>query len=202
MEDHRKRVWIGWKRNHKTQPGNICLYDSLGQWIGNISQKGKIVADQSVSFNADVYCIYEDKDHNIWMGTREDGLFLFRFQGEDNYQVTCYLPDKDNPYSISSKSIFSILQDSSGRIWIGTFGGGINLVESASAGGDLRFVHYGNILNNYPIHVCEKVRCLYEVADGVILIGTTGGLLSCSTDFSRPEEIRFFIMFVMSVIPV
>ena len=108
MEDHRKRVWIGWKRNHKTQPGNICLYDSLGQWIGNISQKGKIVADQSVSFNADVYCIYEDKDHNIWMGTREDGLFLFRFQGEDNYQVTCYLPDKDNPYSISSKSIFSI----------------------------------------------------------------------------------------------
>ena len=192
MEDHRKRVWIGWKRNHKTQPGNICLYDSLGQWIGNISQKGKIVADQSVSFNADVYCIYEDKDHNIWMGTREDGLFLFRFQGEDNYQVTCYLPDKDNPYSISSKSIFSILQDSSGRIWIGTFGGGINLVESASAGGDLKFVHYGNILNNYPIHVCEKVRCLYEVADGVILIGTTGGLLSCSTDFSRPEEIRFF----------
>ena len=103
MEDHRKRVWIGWKRNHKTQPGNICLYDSLGQWIGNISQKGKIVADQSVSFNADVYCIYEDKDHNIWMGTREDGLFLFRFQGEDNYQVTCYLPDKDNPYSIYSK---------------------------------------------------------------------------------------------------
>ena len=66
------------------------------------------MADQSVSFNADVYCIYEDKDHNIWMGTREDGLFLFRFQGEDNYQVTCYLPDKDNPYSISSKSIFSI----------------------------------------------------------------------------------------------
>ena len=52
------------------------------------------MADQSVSFNADVYCIYEDKDHNIWMGTREDGLFLFRFQGEDNYQVTCYLPDK------------------------------------------------------------------------------------------------------------
>ena len=26
----------------------------------------------------------------------------------------------------------------------------------------------------------------------MILIGTTGGLLSCSTDFSRPEEIRFF----------
>ena len=192
MEDHRKRVWIGWKRNHKTQPGNICLYDSLGHWMGNISQEGKIVTDQSVSFNADVYCIYEDKDHNIWMGTREDGLYLFRFKGEDNYQVTCCLPDKNNPYSISSKSIFSILQDSAGRIWIGTFGGGINLVESVSAEGNLKFVHSGNVLNNYPIHVCEKVRCLHETVDGVILIGTTGGLLSCSTDFSRPEAIRFF----------
>lgn len=192
LEDHRKRIWIGWKRNHKTQPGNICLYDSLGNWIGNVSQTGKIVADKSVSFNADVYCIYEDKNHNIWMGTRENGLYLFRYKGENNYQVTYYLPDKDNPYSISSKSIYSILQDSTGCIWIGTFGGGINLVKSVPAEGGLKFVHSGNILNNYPIHVCEKVRCLYEANNGVILIGTTGGLLSCSTDFSRPEAIRFF----------
>lgn len=192
MEDHRKRVWIGWKRNHKSQPGNICLYDSLGQWIGNVSKEGKIVADQSVSFNVDAYCIYEDKDYNIWVGTREDGLYLFRFRGENNYQVIRYLPDKNNPYSISSKSIFSILQDSTGRIWIGTFGGGINLVESISIERGLKFLHAGNILNNYPIHVCEKVRCLYEVGEGVVLIGTTGGLLSCSTDFSRPEAIRFF----------
>lgn len=192
MEDHRKRIWIGWKRNHKTQPGNVCLYDSLGHWVGNVSQAGKIVADQSVSFNADVYCIYEDKDHNIWTGTREDGLYLFRYKGEDNYEATCYMPDKNNPYSISSKSIYSILQDSAGRIWIGTFGGGINLVESVPAEGSLKFVHSGNVLNNYPIHVCQKVRCLYEADNGVILIGTTGGLLSCSRDFSRPEEIRFF----------
>lgn len=192
MEDHRKRIWIGWKRNHKTQPGNVCLYDSLGHWTGNISQAGKIVADQSVSFNVDVYCIYEDKDHNIWMGTREDGLYLFRYKGEDNYEATCYVPTQNSPYSISSKSIYSILQDSAGRIWIGTFGGGINLVESVPAEGDLKFVHSGNVLNNYPIHVCEKVRCLYEAGNGVILIGTTGGLLSCSSDFSRPEAIRFF----------
>lgn len=192
MEDHRKRIWIGWKRNHKNQPGNVCLYDSLGRWIGNISQAGKIVADQSVSFNADVYCIYEDKDHNIWMGTREDGLYLFRYKGEDNYEATCYVPTQNSPYSISSKSIYSIFQDSAGRIWIGTFGGGINLVESVPAEGGLKFVHSGNVLNNYPIHVCEKVRCLYEAGNGVILIGTTGGLLSCSTDFSRPEAIRFF----------
>lgn len=43
-EDHQKRLWIGWKRNHKRQPGNLCLYDSLGQWIGNISRDGKFIS--------------------------------------------------------------------------------------------------------------------------------------------------------------
>lgn len=74
-EDHQKRLWIGWKRNHKRQPGNLCLYDSLGQWIGNISRDGKLLADHSAAFNVDVYCIYEDREQNIWLGTKEDGLF-------------------------------------------------------------------------------------------------------------------------------
>ena len=103
-----------------------------------------------------------------------------------------HLSDKNNPYSISSNSIYSILQDSAGRIWIGTFGGGLNLIEHLPESAGLRFIHSGNILNNYPIHVCEKVRCLYEADNGVILIGTTGGLLSCSSDFARPEAIRFY----------
>ena len=75
-EDHQKRLWIGWKRNHKRQPGNLCLYDSLGQWIGNISRDGKLLADHSAAFNVDVYCIYEDREQNIWLGTKEDGLFF------------------------------------------------------------------------------------------------------------------------------
>lgn len=72
------------------------------------------------------------------------------------------------------------------------FGGGLNLIEHLPESAGLRFIHSGNILNNYPIHVCEKVRCLYEADNGVILIGTTGGLLSCSSDFARPEAIRFY----------
>lgn len=72
------------------------------------------------------------------------------------------------------------------------FGGGLNLIEHLPESAGLRFIHSGNILNNYPIHVCEKVRCLYEADNGIILIGTTGGLLSCSSDFARPEAIRFY----------
>lgn len=192
LEDHNKRLWIGWKRNHKKQPGTICLYDSLGTWIGNVSKDGRILPDSTVAFNADIYCIYQDKDKNIWLGTKEDGLFILQPEKENQYRIKKYLPDKEDPYSISCNSIYSILQDSLGRVWIGTFGGGINLVERIPEDGNLRFVHSGNVLNNYPIHACEKVRCLYQSGDGVILIGTTGGLLTCSLDFSRPEAIRFY----------
>lgn len=192
MEDHHKRIWIGWKHNHEARSGKICIYDSLGHWIGNVSRKGEIVADRSVAFGADVYCMCEDRHHNIWVGTRGDGIYLLSQGDRNSYKVANYLPDSRNPYALSSESIYSILQDTAGRIWIGTYGGGINIVDTLSAKEGLKFIHSGNVLNNYPIHVCEKVRCLYETANGVLLIGTTGGLLSCSTDFSRPEAIRFF----------
>lgn len=192
MEDAQKRLWIGWKRNHRKQPGYVCLYDSFGKWLGNLSEEGKILFDHRTTFNADVYCIYEDKDRNIWLGTKEDGLYFLRFKGDNNYQVTHYKRDKDNPYSISSDIIYSILQDSAGRIWLATFGGGINLVNRLSDGDSLQFIHSGNLLSNYPIHVCDKVRCLYETDNGIIYIGTTGGLLSCSADSSRPEVIHFY----------
>lgn len=192
MEDHQKRVWVGWKRKNRKQLSNICLYDSLGHWIGNISDNGKILVDTTVSFKADVYCIYEDRDHNIWLGTKENGLCLLRFEKDNRYQATWYVSNMDDPYSISSNSIYSILQDSSGRIWIGTYGGGVNLIEQHSEDVDLRFIHAGNILNTYPNYVCSEVRCLYETANKTILIGTTGGLLSCSSAFSRPELIRFY----------
>lgn len=53
-------------------------------------------------------------------------------KNENNYEVTQYIPREDDPYSISSNSVYSILQDSKGRMWIGTWGGGINLIDHSS----------------------------------------------------------------------
>ena len=41
MEDHQKRLWVGWKRNHKKQSSNVCLYDPSGQWIEIFQGKAK-----------------------------------------------------------------------------------------------------------------------------------------------------------------
>ena len=49
-------------------------------------------------------------------------FFLLTPKNENNYEVTQYIPREDDPYSISSNSVYSILQDSKGRMWIGTWG--------------------------------------------------------------------------------
>lgn len=36
-----------------------------------------------------------------------------------------------------------------------------------------------------------KVRCITEVSGGVIIAGTTEGLLTFSNNFEQPEEIKF-----------
>lgn len=67
-------------------------------------------------------------------------------KNENNYEVTQYIPREDDPYSISSNSVYSILQDSKGRMWIGTWGGGINLIDHSSENGHIRFIHSGIFL--------------------------------------------------------
>ena len=153
-------------------------------------------------YKTDVYCIYEDRGHNIWIGTREEGLFLLRPKGDKSYQITRFLPDKNDKFSISSNAIYSIIQDYKGRMWIGTYGGGINLINNVQGNGKLRFIHSGNVLNNYPIHLCDRVRCLYETKDNVLLIGTTGGLLSLSLNSPVPKPYGFITMYAVSVIQV
>ncbi|MFV0538712.1 MAG: response regulator [Dysgonomonas sp.] len=193
MEDHAKRLWIGWRPKSVKQSINVEIYDQNNNWIGNLSRDGKVMKNPNVDFGSYVYCIYEDKDKNIWLGTKQDGVFILQPKDSGlSYQVTHLKHKESDPYSLSNNSVYSIIEDSKGRIWLGTFGGGVNLVEKNAADNELRFIHAGNHLNNYPIYTCDKVRCLYESENGTILIGTTEGLITLSNKFSSPETITFY----------
>ena len=191
-EDSEERLWVSEKIDVKVEESKICLYDSQNNWIGNLSRTGQIVRNTDVKFGLNVYSIFEDHDRNIWLGTKQDGLFHLRPIHENAYRVSQFLPDESNLYSISSNSVYTIIQDSNKRIWVGTFGGGINLIDATSADSQVRFIHAGNLLNNYPIHTCDKVRCMFETQNGTVLIGSTQGLLSFSLDFQNPEAISFY----------
>ena len=184
FQDKYNRLWLGEKN------GKIELYDNDYNYIGNLNSEGEIVPNREVFFGANIYCFYQDIDGQIWLGSRNKGLFVLKPKNKLQYQVTQYQPTND-PYSINSTSIFSILQDSQKRMWLGCYGGGLNLAET-TADGQLQFIHAENRLKNYPISQCDRVRYIYQSKNGTILVGTSNGLITFSSFFNSPEEITFF----------
>lgn len=75
-----------------------------------------------------------DRNGFLWVGSRE-GLYRY-----DGYQAVRYLPDADDPTSISDLDIRTVYEDDDGTIWVGTNTGGLNRFDAAT-GGFERFRH-------------------------------------------------------------
>ena len=154
-----------------------------------MSPNGKISKNKT-SFSGNVYCFLENEKGEIWIGTKRTGLFLLRKKDENSYIIQQYSHHPENEYSLSNNSVYSIYQDKRGHIWVGCFGGGLNLLSPTKDNG-IRFIHSGNQLKNYPMNA-SKIRHISETSNGVILIGSTNGLLTFSSTFDQPEEIKFY----------
>jgi len=61
------------------------------------------------------------KDHNLWIGTRGEGLFKIDLNNET---IQEFLPSKEN--GLTSDAILSLHEDNNNNIWIGTRSGGLN----------------------------------------------------------------------------
>lgn len=187
LQDSHKRLWIASKSNY------IQIFAPDGNLTGYLSKQGNITKEKQAFFNG-VYSIMEDKDGNIWLGTKEIGLFQLKktgVKGESQYSIHHFEHQPNDPNSLSSNSIYAIFQDSRNHIWVGCYGGGLNLLTQ-DKDGKTSFIHSNNELKNYPIAYGMKVRNIAEAPGGVILVGTTNGLLTFSNNFERLEEIKFY----------
>lgn len=182
--DKQRQLWVGSKR------GIVRIYHADGTLKGYLTPQGTITP-QETKFSRSVYCFLEDKEGNIWLGTKKDGLLLLKKKNDQSYSVQQYLHDPDDAYSLSDNSIYSIFQDSHGRIWLGSYGKGINLI-SRNEDNKIQFIHCGNQLKNYPVNSSLKIRYITEVRNGILMVGTTHGLLTFSAKFDQPEEIKFY----------
>ncbi len=181
--DKQNRLWVASKR------GVVRIYNADGSLKGYLSAQGTISTNE-VMFSRNVYCFMEDKQGNIWIGTKMDGLILLEKKGDYSYSVQQFMNQPKKEHSLSYNGVYSIHQDSHGRIWVGTYGGGLNLI-SRTANGGIEFIHSGNRLKNYPVATCMKIRYFTESPEGVLMVGTTNGLLTFSGKFDQPEEIKF-----------
>jgi PAS domain S-box-containing protein len=168
LEDNAGRLWIG------TSAG-------LDLFVNNQehSQKGKfihyqnIINDKKSISKGPVMALFEDNKHNLWIGIENGGLDVINLETYNkNTAIFNHFkndPKKEN--SLSNNSIYSIIQDNQGNIWISTFGRGLNIINPL---GD-RFIHYKSESGDKNSLSNNQVNTFLEDND-FLWIGTEGGL--------------------------
>ncbi len=183
LQDSSNRLWVA------TKSQLIRIYNPDGSFVGYLTPQGKISPTKTI-FHGNAYCMKQDSEGTIWIGTKDYGLYRLSKINDTTYKVENYMHREDDAYSLSCNNVYDIFFDSQNNIWVACYEGGLNLLQQ-SAQGTPRFIHYKNELRSLPANSL-KVRCIAEPRPGIILMGTTDGLITFSNQFDRPEEIKFY----------
>lgn len=130
-----------------------------------------LLADSDLD-NAQVYAVAKDRKGFLWFGTA-GGVKRY-----DGYNFTTFRHSKDQVSSLSNDNVSVMMIDSQDRLWIGTWGGGVNLYQRDSQS----FKHFRHDPIKSDTVGADKIQALYEGRDGSIWVGTNGGGLSLYND--------------------
>jgi len=155
-------IWMGTAYNSLL----VQLKRKSGKWEELL---GQIPIDDAL-----VLAIYEDSYGNVWMGTYGGGLYK-AIPTAKAYKLKHYSETTSN---LCSNTIRSFLEDSKGRLWIGSINGlmvlnsdGINSENPSFKTFKFSKIDSASLSNNHVIP-------LVEGHDGSIWIGTLGGGLN------------------------
>ncbi|MEX0967158.1 MAG: two-component regulator propeller domain-containing protein [Bacteroidia bacterium] len=110
LKDHEGMLWIG----------SYQGLDKYNPKTREITHYGQYPSQPGTLKNLNIYCLYEDDQNQLWLGTEGSGMakldkrsdrFIF-------YDVAHYMQD-----SIGSGFVFDITQDNNGIFWIATMNG-------------------------------------------------------------------------------
>jgi len=146
--------------------------------------------------NNRVMSIYEDRSGVLWIGT-EDGLNKHVPGTKEGSPPTFirYQTDPNDPHSLSNNYVYSIYENRSGTLWVGTDGGLNRLIPGVKEGSPPTFIRYQTDTNDPKSLSHNKVMSIYEDQSGVLWIGTYGGglnkLVPGAKEGSPPTFIRY-----------
>jgi ligand-binding sensor domain-containing protein len=170
--DHLGVVWVA------TQKG-IFTFDLKTGHFYPIKQY-KTIFEKIAGIN--FFCIYEDRDYNLWFGTRRFGLYKYDRQKKS---FTQFLNDSNDPASLSGTSVRDIIQDRSGILWIATNIGGLNKLDLKPQ----KFKHYYHIPGDKKSLSADPVYSLYD-DNNTIWVGGSNFLCKFNKKTNTFEDIK------------
>ncbi|PCK07810.1 MAG: hypothetical protein COA42_12430 [Alteromonadaceae bacterium] len=166
-------LWVGF------MPNGLARVDRYASTFENLHS----VPGSANSLNSSiVLSLSEDQQGNLLVGTQSGFNHIDRATGN----VTSFEPDGDNPYSITTESISSILPINEHEVLLGTPWLGIDRLNLATGQVTQNYTHDKNDPNSLA-H--REVWSLFKDRDNEIWIGGNGGALHRwrrdSDDFQR-----------------
>ena len=189
-----KRGWL-WATSSRTESGGVfCLNynstiedtsDDQHKFISQFTNQDGTILEQSA-----VYCIVEDKEGAIWIGTGKGPLVLnnpSRYFNDNFYCTQIKIPRNDGSgladFLLVNEAITAIAVDGANRKWIGTASNGIYLI---SADGMETIHHFTE--ENSPLLSNSIVSIAIHPRTGEVFIGTSKGLVSYQSDATEAEN--------------
>ena len=169
FEDSQGRMWIA------TGLG-LDLYNSETNEFFHIQQntiKNKSITDNRVQSKG----IIEDKFGNIWVGTW-NGLNRITTNRSNDYskvvdRITQIYNNENDTNSLSNNRIISIENDSKGNLWFGTYGGGLNKLDSKYLNEEEFVFKHWNENDGLANNIIYGIE---EDNNGNLWLGTNNGL--------------------------
>ncbi len=166
FQDSKGLLWIG------TYGGglNKRLETNDGNSVSFMVFKRDYSNPYSISGN-DINAIFEDKSGDLWVGTDGNGLNkLVPPEKGRPVGFTRYVANPSDPNSLANNDVYSIYEDRSGVLWIGTKGGGISKYDREKK----KFTIVRNKPNANSINN-NAVRVITEDNKANLWIGSDGG---------------------------
>jgi len=124
--------------------------------------------------------IAQDRSGLLWFGT-QGGLVRY-----DGYELRVYRSNPSDPSTLAGNYVRALLVASDGRLWVGTFSGGLSVFDPRTE----RFTRYQHDVRNASSLAYDRVEGLAEDAGGRIWIATPAGLDRLDPKTSRIEHYR------------
>ena len=159
FSDSRQHYWVA------TRDAAVRLYATADDtFLGYLGADGRLHRDYT-RFPAPVYCMLEQADGTLWLGTKPDGLYRLRPSTSGTYDITHHtnLPDQN---------VYHLLLDRFGRLWVATLGGGICYSDDPHA----PFPHF-QCPASYPKEYGQRIRFLSIARHDILMAATTDGLM-------------------------
>jgi ligand-binding sensor domain-containing protein len=178
LEDHLGRLWVA------TNLGLAVSRKPLNQYTGDqrIDFSAKIGATQLVKTTIVQNRLAVDSLGILWIGTREDGIIRYRFNGLDSVRadtIRTSIHGEEN-----NKDIRSIALRRDGSVWVGVGGGDLLVFSTAST-------NYDILTENDGVPRFET-DALYENRSGRLWGGCRNGLLWSMAEETDQRRVEVF----------